>query len=494
MKTQILQLDPHDDAISTGDKMIWSQTTRILLVWPGRGQVLRRYLDLVLLLRRSQTMGAQLALVTRDPVVRYHAGQLGIPVFKNVHQAREAHWRQPKRRAPQPLQYRSRPPAPQRARTPNGPLTVRLSFFSLGSLAVLALIAVLLPSARITLTPETSEQEIILAVQANAATERVNLSGIVPLHTTSVTVGARDSLATSGTTSLPDRAAAGRVQFTNLTGRPVTAPAGTVVTTRNATVRFATTRAGQAPAGPGERVTLPVIALTPGSAGNLPAESIQAIEGQLGVALAVTNLEPTTGGSEISSPAPTQLDRTRLQARLLQSLKETALDEIRLSLAPGDLLLSSAPMQVHKIEATYDPPGSEPASELFLSLRLEVETQIVLAEDLYTLASAILEANLPQGYSALPETLKVDHLSEPVMVTDSSARWNLRARRAIQAQLEEMEAVQIALGLAVPEAEQRLAASLRLEGTPQVTLAPAWWPRLPIFPFRVTVQNQGIWE
>ena len=92
MKTQILQLEPHDDVISARDKMGWGQTARVLLVWPNRGQILTRRVDLELLLRHSRSLGGQLALVTRDPDVRYHAKRIGIHVFKSVRQAQHTRW------------------------------------------------------------------------------------------------------------------------------------------------------------------------------------------------------------------------------------------------------------------------------------------------------------------------------------------------------------------------------------------------------------------
>ena len=66
MKTQILQLETYDDQVSACDKIKWSQADRILLVWPARGKILNRKLDLLLLKRQSIAQGAQLALVTRD--------------------------------------------------------------------------------------------------------------------------------------------------------------------------------------------------------------------------------------------------------------------------------------------------------------------------------------------------------------------------------------------------------------------------------------------
>jgi hypothetical protein len=92
MKTQILHLEPHDDSVSAREKMSWTQAERILLVWPSRGRLLNRRLDLVLLERQSKKMGAQLAFVTRDPDVRFHARQLSIPVYRTPTKAKKATW------------------------------------------------------------------------------------------------------------------------------------------------------------------------------------------------------------------------------------------------------------------------------------------------------------------------------------------------------------------------------------------------------------------
>ena len=97
MKTYILHLESHDDIISARDKMGWGKSGRILLVWPEKGRLLNRRLDLLLLKRHSVNLGAQLAIVSRDPEVRYHAPRLGIPLFKNLRRAQSAAWRTPRR-------------------------------------------------------------------------------------------------------------------------------------------------------------------------------------------------------------------------------------------------------------------------------------------------------------------------------------------------------------------------------------------------------------
>ena len=151
MKTQVLQLDPHDDIISTRDKLGWKQTGRILLVWPRKGHVLTRRLDLVLLARHTASLGAQLALITRDPQVRDNASSLGISVFDSLDTAQRSRWDRPRHwrrhidRHTQSipelerLQEQAHPSYPDWLKRP----AVRLGLFAVGVLAVLAIAAVL---------------------------------------------------------------------------------------------------------------------------------------------------------------------------------------------------------------------------------------------------------------------------------------------------------------------------------------------------------------
>jgi hypothetical protein len=80
MKTYILQLERHDDVTAIRDKIVWSKSSRVLLVWPKRGRVLPRSLDLLLVQRTCLEVGAQLACVADDDDILDHARELGIPV------------------------------------------------------------------------------------------------------------------------------------------------------------------------------------------------------------------------------------------------------------------------------------------------------------------------------------------------------------------------------------------------------------------------------
>jgi hypothetical protein len=492
VKTQILQIEPHDDAISTRDKMGWSQTSRILLVWPARRRVLARRLDLVLLQRHSQALGAQLALVVSDPEVRYQASLLGISTFRSVKAAQKSRWKRPTSQLLSSritgLEARSilsgaRPvPAPR-------PLarSTRLSFFSLGVLAVLSIASVLFPSAEVRLDPATQVQQVSLSVRASESIERVNRSGLIPLSTWSVVVEGRDQIEPSGTAQVPDQAAHGEVVFTNLTDRPVTIPIGTEVSAGEAGVRYKTGREGRLAAGPGETLSLPASALRPGTSGNLAARRIQAILGPLSTELTVTNPAPIRGGTARTSPAPTRQDRDRLRERLLSTLQESAQEEIQTLLQAGDQLLNPDLTLAGTLEETFTPPGTEPAYLLDLSLRLEFHALVLAGEDLRSLAALVLDANLPQGYQPTGNEIEIDRLQLPEFPDSGGVQLVLQASREIRASLSQPQAASLALGLSPLQAATRLDAALPLDSPPEIALQPAWWPRMPILPLRITV-------
>ncbi|MBM3146086.1 MAG: hypothetical protein FJ010_14170 [Chloroflexi bacterium] len=509
MKTQIIQLEPHDDIYSAKDKMGWGQTARILLVWPARGRVLNRRLDLIMLKRHCAELGSQLAFVVRNPGVRFHAASLGIPLYTSVHKAEQDHWRPERRsRVQLPLTIRRQSAEPWRKRriplnltglrdaahprTPRWiihPIT-RLIAFTLGVLGVLAIAALLAPSAEITLEPETLEDEITISVAASPEFQTVDLSGSVPARWETVVVEGRGNLPTSGRIPIPDHHAKGEVVFTNLTDQTIVLPEGSLVSTLDdPPIRFATTALASIPPGR-EGTTVPVIAVSPGTGGNVAAERILAIEGPLGLALTVINLGLTSGGTDRQVAAPGEGDYQKLYEQLYETLAETAFQEISEKLNPDDLLISQAVDLLGTQEETFTPAEPSPTDQLQLVLRLEFQALTVTGEDLRELGRAALGTNLREGFSPEPDSLTIVNLSKPLLnEADFTARWRMRAEWQISAQLDHTQAIKLAIGLPPEEAAQRLTDELPLAQPSQISPRPSWWPRLPFLPFRITISS-----
>src|SRR5512143_993059 len=96
MKLQIIQLEPYDDVVSVRDRLSFVNTERVLLVWPRRGEILKRKLDLVLIQREAARRGARLALVTAAPDVLENAADLNISTFPSVTASQQAPWKHPR--------------------------------------------------------------------------------------------------------------------------------------------------------------------------------------------------------------------------------------------------------------------------------------------------------------------------------------------------------------------------------------------------------------
>jgi hypothetical protein len=507
VKTQIIQLEPYDDTISIKDKMGWGQTTRILLVWPLRTNLLDRKLDLVLLKRHSAFLGAQLACVTRDNNIRFQANRLGIPTFSSIRKAEKSYWRQPRKRG-----QKSKKPLPEQIALqdrettsynldelrkkahPSQPgwlthLATRIAFFTAGVLGLLAIAALFVPSAKIYILPRSQTQQLNIQVHASPAYEQVDLSGSVPVHWSNVIVEGRGSVLSTGSTQIPKDAASGSVRLINLTEDVITVPAGTIVATEKPDpIRFATTQEATILSGT-EGDTVPIIALVPGTTGNISAGSIVAIEGPLGLDLTVSNPNATRGGSTYSAPSPNESDYQSIYNDLFLDLQDTSLNEILASLMPGDVLIDPDPILIEVLEETYDPEEGQPADRVSLTLRLEFQAPVVSQQDLKTLGEAALAANLPSGFSPVPESLTIQQISQPEPKEQGNASWQIQAEWQIQAQLNPAQATRLVLGLPAQQAIQRLDEQLPLEQPAQITLTPSWWPRLPILPFRIDVEQ-----
>ncbi len=524
MKTQVVQLENYDDSISVRDKMGWGQTNRILLVWPTHGVVLNRRLDLVLLQRHSQSLGAQMALVTRDPEVCDNALDLGIPVFKDARQAQRGRWRvnkwrrarsgqltrpaDPARRANLRQHFDAQNAAQRAAQQPANSRGLRVWRwaarwlpFSLSLLAVLALLGTILPSAQIQITPGTQTQEIIVPIQASADLTAVNLAGGLPARWHSLSVEGRSSLPVSGTVSVPEKPASGEVSFTSLSTAPLTIPAGTLVSTLNqngegGVIRFATLEKVNVPAGVNQTARVRVQAVLPGKEGNQPAGAIQAVEGPLGLLFRVSNPQALRGGVSQNVPGPNEADRQKIYQRLLQSLQRSAETELITAWQASPLsanLPVTPTLQVSEVlTSTYTPASGLPGANLELTLRVEFKVLVVAGSDLKKLAGPVLDAGLQPGQRALPETLQT-FLVQPLRLNAAGqAAGKLRFSRMVEQVVTAAETANLGRGLPAPQAGLLLQQQLQLAQPAQIQLWPDWWPYLPLLPMRIDVAEAGL--
>jgi hypothetical protein len=494
MKTQIITLESHDDLISVRDRMSWAKTPRILLVWPKYEKVTLRQVDLKVLQRHASSLGAQLGLVTRARRVRADAEALRIPVFESTGQAQRLAWPKPRRR-----KWVLRPPRKdlreqreqvfvKEAQWRLHPVT-RVGAFLLGVLSVLALVALFLPRAEVTLHPQSNMQSLVLPVIAGPSVESVFITGSIPAHEKRVIVEGTQNVVVTGEGVTPQSKARGVVIFRNLTQQAVMVPSGTVVRTAD-NVRFRIIRDGEVPAGVEETIEVPVEAVESGRAGNVEAETIVIVEGRLGLSLSVINPEPLTGGREIPSVQASDRDRARAKNMLMETLESEASTRLVEELKSGDVLFDDTFAVSQIISEVYDPPAGAAGTRLTLTMQVEFSTLYASASDLTELALLALNASIPTGFTAGSEELTLKAVTEPILNDDGFTRWTVRAERRIVQQIRTAQVTQMIQGIGALRAKTLLEQSLPLEDAPAVHLSPAWWPWVPIVPFRISVVTE----
>ncbi|MEK6751958.1 MAG: baseplate J/gp47 family protein [Chloroflexota bacterium] len=492
MKTKIITLESHDDLISVRDKLSWAKTPRILLIWPKYEQITLRLLDLKVLQRHADSLGAHLGLVTRRANVRRDAESLGIPVFESTSTAQRDLWPDS---------------APRTQRTPKTPrrdlrqmretvrekepawrtsLFGRVVTFTAGVMAVLAVASIFVPQAALTLHPESQTQSIIIPVNASPSFESVSLAGDIPAQVLSVVVEAEQSLAVTNQIAIPKSKAKGVARFLNLGQNEVEIPAGTVISTMDL-IRYVTLNDTLLPAGVDEIVEVQIEALEAGSQGNAEPDSILIVEGLLGLSATVTNPESISGGADTKTVGASEEDRTELHDIVMENLRRSAETQMRAQIGADDILLLDTFEITETLLEEFSPPEGAAGTTLVLNMQVEFSASYILHEDLNQLAASTLSATIPRGFSPFGE-LTFNPLAEPVTDSTGVTHFELEAAQVALRDIDVVKVFSLIRGHNPTQAKNELMKAFELRAEPQITMSPAWWKWLPLIPFNISVE------
>jgi len=287
---------------------------------------------------------------------------------------------------------------------------------------------------------------------------------------------------------VPQAKARGTVEFRNLTQQAIAVPSGTVVSAGE--IRFVTTEDGEVDAGVGKTLSLPIVAVEGGLAGNVEAETIHTIEGRIGLSVSATNPDPTTGGREFSSVQASDQDRTRLKALLMKNLEKTAREKFLDELNAGDLLFENTLKSTQILSEKYDPPPGGVGTKLTLTLQAEFIALYASASDLTELATLAMNASLPRGFTPISSAVTVKPLMNPVPDEGGTLHWSIRAEREIMQSFDAVYITQLVQGLGIGKAQSNLERNLPSSSAPKIELSPSWWRWVPMLPFRIEVITQ----
>jgi hypothetical protein len=495
VKVQIVYLSPEDDIHSTRDMLGWVKASRALLVWPDRGRVLTRRIDLVLLRRFSLQRNIEIGLLTFDREVRDEAAEVGIPVFDSLDDLPEESW---------VLGNHSQDSFQQGEGFDLEQSSVKFIsedqvgwferlktsqkvFIFLGILLFFGVIIILfIPSAQVILSPSPNKRTLDFNIDLVTADLGETDAGVIPIQIITLRSEGESTKESSGLTQVPISAATGHVIFTSRSQEIIEIPAGTTLrTTAGKGVRFKTTQPARLVGEVGSQVEVSIEALSPGWSGNVPANSITMVDGPLGLFVAVSNQEPLSGGREETRRTVLEADLVELEEELIQELMEAAEQEWIVSKTSDRIPVEGSLELKDILERNYNHVVGDAADTISLELVVEFSALDLSSEDLRNIAMTNLSKELPTNELPIPGTFTFFSQMEKA-IDRSEHRWIEIVVDVDTHEVFDAESMKRMIrGLSFSNASNLLLERYPLSKNPEFVLNPGWYPFLPILDQRI---------
>ncbi|MGC9335594.1 MAG: baseplate J/gp47 family protein, partial [Anaerolineae bacterium] len=348
---QVIYLEVEDDLPAIRDLLEGAQARRVLLVVPKGSTVFHEPISLRILRRYAANLALDVGLVTRDSRVRRLAREEGIPTLASIRRGRKGRWRlgAPQRSSAQ----RAAAARVDGLRSGQGDVgygdrailwasrILGVLLFAFLLFMVVALAALAVPQAQVTVVPYREIVEVSLQLRADPEAEKASLTNLtIPARVLEAQVEDIGEIATVSTRDAPDAPARGRITFINQATAPLTIEPGAIVrTATGTTVRFRTVTTATLQPAVGSTAEAEIEALQPGPVGNVDKATITEVEtSSLRGRVRVINEQPTSGGGVRQVGVVTRADMDRLKAELLQKLQQRAYVELQNQLGDQEFL------------------------------------------------------------------------------------------------------------------------------------------------------------
>ena len=514
-KADYIQLENADDVASIRDRLSFLRGQRVLMIWPEEGTILTRKLDLVLIQREAMRRALRLALVTHDAEVIRHARELNISTFETIGAAERGRWKRGRgkvftnrfqRPKDEPIpddlkEVASRIYAEETAREKRWRHIRRVIGAVVFALFALAIGYVMLPSATVTITPATRRVSTTTDITVSPQSLGIDIENrIIPSSPMSIQIDDNGTIETTGVKSLEDSAAAGSVVFINKTGQPVTIPAGTVVTTSAGTpIQFRTTIEAKLPGGEGLQIEVPIEALqaSVGSAGNVDSGTINTVIGPMTDSVTVRNVAATAGGTTRTQHIVTDEDMANVLAIVKQQLQTRAYVEMQSRLTSKQcIILDTIKIGEERDDwKTYSAKPGDIVDSLSLSMKAVVDAVLVDETFGQQVVLAQLTKQIEAGETIKPDSVTYDLGCQSTGHIDAATGqivFQMSGTAIVSAQINADQVRQQVSGQSFNDATASLLTGLQLQQgiPPQVSVWPQGFDRMPLLPFRISVQIQ----
>jgi Baseplate J-like protein len=468
---ELVFLDADDDLGTIRSKLESSSAEEIYLVIPRRSSVLRTPLEFRILARMANEMSSETLLVTEDPARRRLANQEGFRTRRGLRTLRHL-MIGPDQRPPRFI-------VPDWIPLPN--IISFLSFIGLLGVAAAAVLVVY-PQMSVTLVPQThsisKSVDITIDPDAKAADP---VSATLPGALITLPVEVSASMPIPSDRTMGRDKAHGEVVITSQRGSPFTLPKGTTVRVDGG-AKFVTDQDLTLP--PRVPVRVGVTAVDAGTVGNVGPGEISRFDGSGFDQIEVTNLRPSTGGTNRQAKVVTEDDHKALDGMLKQAARDRGFVLLQ-QRAGSEQTLPEQSLSVDTKSETFDQEVGAESEQLTGRLTGTVTGTMFPNLAYNDLVGKVLERSagpdLQLGAPVKVETpgvLKVDG-HKVVLRCEASG--------LLQSAVDPDGIRRALMGTSAQDAKAYLARLSGLAEPPSVDIIPTWAPRA----FRIDVNVRG---
>ncbi|MBI9048318.1 MAG: baseplate J/gp47 family protein [Anaerolineaceae bacterium] len=493
MKTTIITITDADDIYSIQDKLTWNKSGRVLLKLVGNNPLFLSKKEMALLLRSSKNSGAQIGLVSQSRAIKNAAKRSGIPVFVSQQEAMQKGWAEridstliindEKRLANLKTIHQY-----ERKKEKELSIVLRLSIFLVAVFAVISLVAFFIPSAKVTLHVNVEQQVADIPIQGEASLITIDLSGTIPIQVKQLELSLSDQSNCSGTSEVPVSKASGNVLIQNLTDDELIVPAHTIFSSSSTPdIRFESIEEAVLTAGVNETIQIEIAALKPGIDGNVAEETIDAVEGALGLFVTVTNMEEFSGGENLKSGTPTTTDLFTLRRQIKSKFNALAAEQFAAEALSNEIFVPGSINIIEIRDERIEPEIGQPSEVLNISQDVLIEGWFINKGHIKQILTTVMDIQLEPNEQALDDVIEYDMDAIP-RITDDEFIWMFPARRSI-VQAVDIDTINRELvGKPINEAMKIIKDEGFSSAQLEIKIFPSWWQRMPFLENNIEVQ------
>ena len=498
---QTIQLEGSENITVIRDLLEHATDSQVVLYVPRGCEALENNeVNLKVLRRWADNLALRVALVIEHRNTAVIARDAGFVVLPSLEAAQKANLaaldHKRRRRAGLPLRASpglsfSNPfqPAAKRSAQPARRSNVPRPVVAAAMVGVLLLaLLVLLPSATVTLKPVTEPVDASMEMTGVSGLQSVDYGQAkVPARSVSIELAMTDTIATTEMRDVPDGHAEGSVVFANKTTIPVTVTKGTVVRTSfGENLRFYTMSDVWLPGELHRTVRTGILAAEPGPGGNVPALTINTVEGELAAQVDVLNDERTSGGTVRRMATVGGDDQVRLRAKLTKRVQDEAYKQLISALQPSEFVPPDS-LAITVVKENLDHKVGDAVDVLGLEMKVRVTGLAVDSAAGEQLLVRLLEQRMKPGFGLVPNSVQFERGSV-LAATQDQARFNMSARAATAPAINARTVQRLIAGKTVQEAKAALVGQFKLSTEPKITLGGSLLGRLPWWGGRIRLQ------